>query len=500
MEHWEEGYAALQRGYGRHEPSPSRSAAELVDGFESEVAAARAAVHSALAEDTLGDKTGWLKNGRQVGARSSRTSAKRKGGLSSSRSAELGAPNASTVRTLPPKLAEAWGRGPRNEEGLLLDASERNVLCMAMHCPRRGGGGPRVVVGSADHALYEYDVISGRRLRQLYTKQSGHSEWVTCVDYLPDGGVVSGAMDSKVCLWRSSGTTCSNLKGHSASVSAVRAGASGTRVVSSSYDKTLRVWDAKRATEICCLKGHKAPVLGFAWGTEGGGGDFLVSGDRDGVAVLWDLSAGAQARKLSGHRGHVTSLRWCDPDVLRLGGGGGDRGGLVLTGGQDGTVRVWDLRQAKCAHNLPCHPGGAVNGIEYSPGGGGSGSFLATAGADSVIKVWDPTMFIERVRYETHLGTGVHRVDRGAAATGLASKFFIYSLRAVGPWLLSGAENGWLAFHDLRPGAPVNGPVGTCSYALGANMAAVTAIEATRDGTHLVAAGDDGKAMVYAFA
>ena len=146
-------------------------------------------------------------------------------------------------------------------------------------------------------------------------------------------------------------------------------------------------------------------------------------------------------------------------------------------------------------------------------------------------------MFVERTRYETHLGTGVHRVDAGAAAGGAASKFFIYSLRAVGPWLLSGAENGgcfvtrrlggaavrcvhvqsvpfriwaqtqrpnvhatasgWLAFHDLRPEAAASGPVGTCSYALGANMAAVTTIEATRDGKHLVAAGDDGKGMVY---
>ena len=86
-------------------------------------------------------------------------------------------------------------------------------------------------------------------------------------------------------------------------------------------------------------------------------------------------------------------------------------------------------------HTLPCHPGGAINGIEYSPGGGGSGSFIATAGADSVIKVWDPNLFTERIRYETHLpGT--------MAGKGRGSKFFIYSLRAVGPWLLSGAENG----------------------------------------------------------
>lgn len=49
---------------------------------------------------------------------------------------------------------------------------------------------------------------TGKPRRQLYNKRNGHSEWVTCVQHLADGRIASGGMDSKICLWNKSGTTC----------------------------------------------------------------------------------------------------------------------------------------------------------------------------------------------------------------------------------------------------------------------------------------------------
>jgi len=86
--------------------------------------------------------------------------------------------------------------------------------------------GDKAVFGSADHGLKEASVRAGRVVRTLYTKKSGHTEWVTTVSHCEDGRVVSGAMDGKLCLWAASGNTCFDLTGHLGSISRVRTHAS----------------------------------------------------------------------------------------------------------------------------------------------------------------------------------------------------------------------------------------------------------------------------------
>jgi hypothetical protein len=63
----------------------------------------------------------------------------------------------------------------------------------------------------------------------------------------------------------------------------------------------------------------------------------------------------------------------------------------------------------------------------------------------------------------------------------------------VAGWVvLTGAGDGMLLAHDLVEGKPL--------WGLGANEAAVRCIAATADGRHMIASGDDGRALVYDFA
>ena len=198
-------------------------------------------------------------------------------------------------------------------------------------------------------------------------------------------------------------------------------------------------------------------------------------------------------RALKGHRGHITALghleELAQPDVF-------------VTGAQDGHVRVWDTRAARCAHNVPAHTSergaGAVGAIRVAltggggcDGGGGSGScgdaagrgaradggdgigggLIVTAGADQRVCALEPRMGFTLVH-----AFGEHRD-------------FVYSLETFGPLALSGAGDGMLLCHDLV--------AGKCVYGLGANRGAVRCIHAAPDG--LVAAGDDGNAIVYSF-
>lgn len=60
---------------------------------------------------------------------------------------------------------------------------------------------------------------------------------------MDDGKVLSGGMDSKLCLWEKNMARCSNLVGYGCVISACATIVDGTFGISSSYDKTLKVWD-----------------------------------------------------------------------------------------------------------------------------------------------------------------------------------------------------------------------------------------------------------------
>ena len=81
--------------------------------------------------------------------------------------------------------------------GVVVGLSDRPLLCMSVN-PSTG----EAAIGGSDHGVYTIDAYSGRMTRNLHTARYGHGEWVTCVAHVgPHGGIVSGGMDSKLCLW-----------------------------------------------------------------------------------------------------------------------------------------------------------------------------------------------------------------------------------------------------------------------------------------------------------
>ncbi|CEG38173.1 Cdc4 and related F-box and WD-40 proteins [Plasmopara halstedii] len=303
------------------------------------------------------------------------------------------------------------------------------------------------------------------RSRTLYSKQYGHTEWVTCATYLTDRRIVSGGMDSKLCLWDSKSVKCEEMLGHSGSISCVL-NLNDEMIVSTGYDKLMRLWNvgrrvSSRQREISVMRAGTAPILDVSLLF---GGQRLVSGDRDGGVQLLDYHANQMVWKhASAHKGHTTSVLGSSSDMFAS---------CFYTGGQDGIVNAWDSRQEKAVLALELHldsrnhKKGAVSFIREPSE---DPNVLVTAGADGVVNVLDKRQsFRIMFSFSEHLD-------------------FIYSLHLRGTLCFSGAGNGMLHVHNWETGKLL--------YGLGANQAAIRAIATSKD--QLVAAGDDGGVIVY---
>ena len=85
--------------------------------------------------------------------------------------------------------------------------------------------------------------------------------------------------------------------GHNGAVSSVVFSMDGMRVVSGSYDKTVRIWDAVTGNSIATLEGHTNPVTSVAFSMDG---MRVVSGSWDKTVRMWDAVTGNCIATLEG--------------------------------------------------------------------------------------------------------------------------------------------------------------------------------------------------------
>ena len=106
----------------------------------------------------------------------------------------------------------------------------------------------------------------------------------------------------------------------------------GRLVLTGSWDKTARLWDAATGKELRRFVGHTHPVESVCFSPDG---RQVLTGSTDKTARLWDAATGKELRRFEGHTGWVNSVCF-SPD-----------GRQVLTGARDGTARLWDAQSGR---------------------------------------------------------------------------------------------------------------------------------------------------------
>jgi WD40 repeat protein len=94
-------------------------------------------------------------------------------------------------------------------------------------------------------------------------------EELLCFSLSPDGNRVATGSRALRVFNLSTGAEVMTMRGHNSIVSAVAFSPDGQRIVSGSWDKTVKVWDAGTGKELITLGEHDGIILCVAFSPDG---------------------------------------------------------------------------------------------------------------------------------------------------------------------------------------------------------------------------------------
>jgi WD40 repeat protein/serine/threonine protein kinase len=241
----------------------------------------------------------------------------------------------------------------------------------------------------------------------------GHAGAVMSVAFRPGAGravLASASRDQTVRLWNpATGEATGVLRGHAGPVYGVAFSRDGTRVVTTDFSGTIKVWDADTGKEVRTFHGtvaraalspdgkrlaftgaagtvqvrdvdtgdevlapfpaYAGSIMSLAFSPDG---TRLATSGWNGLAAVWDAATGRRLHTLTGHRHTVMAVEF-SADGTRL-----------VTASWDRTAKLWDAATGEVIRTFAGHAD-HVSGVSLSP----DGKRLATASSDNTIRVWD---------------------------------------------------------------------------------------------------------------
>ncbi len=301
-----------------------------------------------------------------------------------------------------------------------------------------------LLTASRDRTVRLWETATGREVADSPLR--GHAWWVWSAAFAPDESrIVSAGQDGKVIVWSFDGSGAQpriqqekEFLGHDGPVFTVAYSPDGRHVASAGQDRRILVWnpDEIDAVDIKQLvanepgvpqqsrafEGHSAPIRTVTFSRDG---ESILSGGDDNTVRIWDMLTGRMEAVLRGHSRPVQSCAF-SPD-----------GRQVVSTAQEGQIKLWDIFDSQLVRapqgRLLAGHTDAVLAARFSP----DGSRIVTASRDHTARVYDATN-----------GETLHRLQEGHDF--LASRAVYFN---GGKWLLTAGGDNSARVWDAATGS-----------------------------------------------
>jgi WD40 repeat protein len=230
--------------------------------------------------------------------------------------------------------------------------------------------------GGGQAALFSYRGLTvfpldGAGKPVLYAVNPLSRVYRVSVDFSPDGTRMATTLDSnKPSIWKHQSGDFVQLSGHRGPVTKIAFDISGEKVVTASWDRTARIWDAVTGQSSIVFEGHAGGVNTAAFSLDG---RQVITASSDATARIWDAQSGQCLHILEGHQGWVSCALFSRD---------GER---AFTASADRTVRVWDSASGRQVGVFQGH-GDQVYEITLAAEGT---PYLLSSSRDRTSRVWN---------------------------------------------------------------------------------------------------------------
>jgi protein MAK11 len=272
-----------------------------------------------------------------------------------------------------------------NEEQEQEEANELDLQLVYRYTPQRecikalgfmqNSAGSIMISGGTSETMRIFNVRTKVEVGVLME----HTKAITALEFHRSSHLLSGSEDNNICIWRTSDWTCIHiLGGHKGPVNSIAIHPSGKLALSTSRDRTLRMWNLVKGR---CAYIKKLPqeASQVVWSSDGM--KYALACGR--AVSVYEATTNEVTTTLH-HKARVNAVVFLP--------GGLNGAGAIATGGEDKTVRCWNCENGSLNCELNTGFTARVRSLAVTAEKDNAGEltpYLVVASGNGMVQVWD---------------------------------------------------------------------------------------------------------------